>query len=436
MPRALIDAASARIVPPVDADSFALLLKRFIPLSRFLGLAVSGGPDSMALAFCSLRWARVHGHDCIAFIVDHGLRPDSSTEAATVKARLESIGLRAEILPWTHEPVGSRLHEKAREARYRLLTEACRRHGASDLLIAHHREDQAETVLMRLAKGSGVDGLAGIAAVSPRNGIRLLRPFLQLPKESLTATCAINGIAYVSDPSNASPAFARGRLRRILPLLESEGLTADRLTALAARAAEASDAIDFYARAFLRLTARCDTWGAVTMAIDGMPALPRAVCLRALALALRHMRDKPYPPEREIVGALADRLAEKIDFTLSLYGCLAVRHGTELTLLREPSAASDRQPLPPGGTILWDGRWHVSLAANMQGGIVGALGNPPHDLIDRLAPGLRKSLPRGRIRATLPALWQDGNLAAIPTFSGPDIENSSFHAEFVNLAFP
>ncbi|MGB9151713.1 MAG: tRNA lysidine(34) synthetase TilS, partial [Alphaproteobacteria bacterium] len=246
---------------PIDAEEFARLLENYAPsLSVPLALAVSGGPDSMALAFCVKRWAQ---REAIAFIVDHGLRAESATEALQVKAALEQMGIRAEILRWEHETVTTGLHEKAREARYRLLTDACRRHGAADLLIAHHRDDQAETILMRLAKGSGVEGLAGMQDQTMRDGIRFLRPFLSLPKERLVATCVAAAIPFVTDPSNDHKKFARGRLRKILPALAEEGLTVESLIGLGARAAEAKEALDYYTKALLRNAAQTEIGGNV-----------------------------------------------------------------------------------------------------------------------------------------------------------------------------
>ena len=221
MPCALTETTTA-----ISADEFAPLLQTFAPLADKIALAISGGGDSMALALCVKRWAQ---RPCIAFIVDHGLRAESATEATLVKSRLEQIGIQTEILRWEHAPLAGRVHEKARTARYNLLTEACRRHGADDLLIAHHRDDQAETILMRLSKGSGVEGLAGMAAQSVRDGIRFLRPFLSVPKTRLIATCETENIPFVTDPSNKSEKYARGRLRNIMPLLATEGMTTESL---------------------------------------------------------------------------------------------------------------------------------------------------------------------------------------------------------------
>ena len=209
------------------------------PGEERVALAVSGGPDSMALAFTVKRWSEQnHYLSPLAFIVDHGLREESGREASEVKLRLQVFGVTAEILCWEHAAVTSRLHSEARKARYRLLLDACEQHHLSVLLFAHQREDQAETILMRLSKGTGLDGLAGIPAQNVMRGVRIVRPFLTVPKQRLIATCEAAKIPFVTDPSNCMEKFARGRMRRVLPLLAEDGLTIDRLIDFGTRAAK------------------------------------------------------------------------------------------------------------------------------------------------------------------------------------------------------
>jgi tRNA(Ile)-lysidine synthase len=283
-------------------------------------------------------------------------------------------------------------------------------------MIAHHREDQAETILMRLAKGSGVEGLAGMAPQSLRDDLRLLRPFLTLPKQRLLATCETAGIAYVTDPSNLSEKFARGRLRTLAPLLEKEGLTTETLLDLGARAAEASEALDHYTRDFLRAAAVCDIGGSIRLERSRLNLVPRAIALRALTACLRYIHDDDHPPERAALAGLLDALsAGKTGRTL--YGCLIAINDDTATLLREPCAATEILPFSYDIPLLWDKRWHVSgSAGNAPNLTIRALGNPPHDVLDRLSPRLRHDLPQGRIRATLPAVWQGDSLFAIPSF--------------------
>lgn len=405
---------SGQVNAPVGVDAFSLLMEGFLPISSKIALAVSGGPDSMALAYCVKRWGL---RDCVALIVEHGLRPESAEEAACVRTRLLDMGVAAEILPWTHGDLSGRIHEIAREARYGLLFAACRRLGAGDLLLAHHSGDQAETVLMRLAKGSGIDGLAGIPPQQEREGIRLVRPFLGLTKERLIATCDAAKIAYVTDPSNASAKYARGRLRKILPLLEAEGLSVGNLTMLATRAREAKEALGFVTAEFLKTAARAEIGGTVCLKRQSLRDIPRAIALRALTAALRLVHDDAYPPEYAPLSALLDEVVQGgKSATRTLYGCMVSVSANKVTVLREPSAAKEAVPLSPGGSVFWDGRWTIFSDSSVPAGTIRALGEIPHQTLDALAPGLRKLVPQGRVRASLPGLWDGEKLRAIPSF--------------------
>ncbi len=413
----------------LSADDIAQALNPFAPLSSPIALAISGGPDSMALAFCIKR-ANI---PCIAFIVDHGLRSESTTEAEQVKRSLGTMGIRAEILRWHHPQISGAIHEKARQARYDLLLQACHQHGVTDLLTAHHADDQAETILMRIAKGSAVEGLSGIAPASMRGNIRLLRPFLNFPKSRLIATCDTDNIQFVTDPSNASDKFTRGRLRNIMPLLAQEGLTTENLLRLGARASEATEALATITHEFLRQTAQIEKYGSIRLDRRALSTPPRAIGLRAIAICLRIIHPNDYPPEQDALADAYDHiLTSADDTTRSLYGCLISLTEKQVTLFREPAAATEICVLSPEQPITWDGRWVINADALTPKGEIRALGMPSHDIIDQLAPILRHDIPQGRIRATLPALWAGEKLVAIPSFT----EKSGFYATLRNQAFP
>lgn len=178
-----------------------------------LAVGVSGGRDSLALALLSHNWAVARGGRVLCLIVDHGLRPQSADEAATTASVLAREGIEALVLRWTGEKPQSSLQEAARAARYRLLQTACRERGIVHLLVAHHAEDQAETVAMRAARLSGPDGLAGMAALVELPEVRLLRPLLGERRARLSATLKARNIPWIDDPSNADLRFERARLR-------------------------------------------------------------------------------------------------------------------------------------------------------------------------------------------------------------------------------
>jgi tRNA(Ile)-lysidine synthase len=173
----------------------------------FIAVAVSGGPDSLALTILADRWARERGGQLTALTVDHRLRPESAHEARIVGEWLAGRGIAHHVLVWDEAKPKTGIQEAARAARYRLLAGWCRAQGCLHLLTAHHREDQVETHLIRRRAGSGADGLAGMSAVREMAGLRLVRPLLAVPKARLIAALEGEGQPFISDPSNLNPDF-------------------------------------------------------------------------------------------------------------------------------------------------------------------------------------------------------------------------------------
>lgn len=211
-----------------------------------LVLAVSGGPDSTALMWLMARWRRSlsRGPRLFAVTIDHGLRPDAPREAREVKRLARELQLPHRTMRWTGPKPKTGVPAAARTARYRLLAVAAQLVGASHVVTAHTRDDQAETLLMRLLRGSGLTGLAAMARVTERDGLALARPLLDIPKSRLIATLNRAKIGFADDPTNRDAVFTRPRLRALLPLLAAEGGDARALARLAARLARADAAVE------------------------------------------------------------------------------------------------------------------------------------------------------------------------------------------------
>jgi tRNA(Ile)-lysidine synthase len=209
-------------------------------------LAVSGGPDSIALMWLAARWRRAlaRGPRLIAVTVDHGLRAEAAAEARDVKRLARILDLPHRTMRWSDAKPGTGLPAAARTARYRLLAQAARASGATHILTAHTRDDQAETLLMRMLRGSGISGLAAMARQSERDGVLLARPFLQVSKSQLVATLKKAKIGYADDPTNRDTNFTRPRLRAIMPVLAAEGGDTRNLARLASRLARANAAVE------------------------------------------------------------------------------------------------------------------------------------------------------------------------------------------------
>ncbi len=232
---------AAGALTPVAVDA------AFAPLAEAnaLLLAVSGGPDSTALLLMAHTWAERRGGapKLEAATVDHGLRPESADEARAVAALCERLAIPHHTLLWQGEKPATRLQERAREARYALLARRAKAVGADFVVTGHHLDDQAETILFRLMRGSGLAGLRGMSVQSPRDGVVIARPLLAFRKSELVAYCLEAGVPFARDPSNSDPRYARARLRALAGALDAEGLDAPALARLARRAAQVEDAL-------------------------------------------------------------------------------------------------------------------------------------------------------------------------------------------------
>jgi tRNA(Ile)-lysidine synthase len=362
-----VSTAEAKPVSAAEAKSL------FDPLASLpaLVLAVSGGPDSTALMLLAAHWARSRKRKpkVVAVTVDHGLRPESKREALAVKRLARVLGIAHRTLRWTGKKPATGLQEAARLARYRLLAEAARRVGAGAILTAHTSDDQAETVLLRLARGSGITGLGGMqrrtrlaplfAHPYPRRGefdrgqtgaLMLVRPLLDIPKSRLLATLATAKVPFAKDPSNEDPRFTRVRIRNLMPPLAQEGLTAERLRLLAQRLRRADQAIETAVDAavvgFLPPQGRALVMDAIEFA-----GLPDEIRLRVLGRMLGSVADGLVALGKleSLKGALDAALAAKNPrFRRSLAGGLVTLCRGEIVVESAPPRRPVRKALTTG----------------------------------------------------------------------------------------
>jgi tRNA(Ile)-lysidine synthase len=299
---------------PVDTAELSLLFDEFRDAPALL-LAVSGGPDSTALMLLAARWRdlRKRAPALIAVTVDHGLRKEAKQEAAAVAKLARKLKVAHRTLRWAGKKPKSGIQQAARMARYRLLAQAAREAGAHHILTAHTRDDQAETVLIRMARGSGITGLGAMARVSALPAgddglLKLVRPLLDIPKARLIATLKSAKISFAEDPSNRDPRFTRARVRPLMHLLEDEGITAARLALLARRLKRADAALEAAVdRAFAEIAQASAPKGLVFDAVL-FAKLPAEVAIRLLGRAVRQIGDEG-PVELAKLESLADVLA-------------------------------------------------------------------------------------------------------------------------------
>ena len=312
-----------------------------------LVLAVSGGPDSTALLLLAARWRKAlrRGPKLVAVTIDHGLRAEARREALAVKRLARSLGVEHRTLRWRGRKPSAGLQQAARLERYRLLAEAARAANAQHVLTAHTLDDQAETVLIRMTRGSGVSGLGAMARIAPlpasSEEIALVRPLLELRKARLVATLRKAGVAFADDPSNRDPRFTRARLRTAMPVLEREGLTAARLALLARRVRRSEAALEVVVDVAAAALAPAG-WSAtdpIALDVTRFSQLPAEIALRLLGRAIDRAGDEG-PVELGKLESLCAGLAASpaaVRFRRTLAGAVITRSGDRLTIERAPA---------------------------------------------------------------------------------------------------
>jgi len=363
-----------------------------------VAVAVSGGPDSMALAILADRWVRERGGAIRALTVDHGLRAESAAEALQVAAWLGARGIVHETLRWAGDKPRSGVQEAAREARYRLLAGWCAANGVLHLMTAHQREDQAETYLIRRRAGSGVDGLAGMSAVRELTGCRLVRPLLEVPRARLAVVLSEERQPFLDDPSNRSAAFERGRVRA--QHIEIEATIVETRRCAAARIERERQLHATFAR---YVSLHPVGFAAIDAAAIG--AIEPELTERLLARIAGCIGGAAYSPRRERVARLRAALVAAPGRARTLGGCRFVPWRGRILVIREQAAAAAPVRLEPGAAAWWDRRFAAHLPSAVPApvvlGYLGQLGKACSSLkrqeeADRLPRLLHAMLPAAR----------------------------------------
>jgi tRNA(Ile)-lysidine synthase len=366
------------------------LVRDRLPPGETIGIALSGGGDSTAL----LHLALVAGLKVEAVTVDHRLRAESAAEAAGVAAACASLGVPHEVKVWEHGPVAGNLMDAARRARMALIRDWARGRGIGHVALGHTRDDQAETLLMGLARRAGIDGLAGMRRAWAEGGVTFHRPLLDAGREELRDWLRGRGIPWVDDPTNEDARFTRVRARAALAVLEPLGVTAEGLAEVAGHLAGVQAALAEQVRQAAARHVEVKA-GALRIAPDLFDE-PAEVPRQLVARAIGWLSPEPYRPRADDLSRFLQALGRQGDATL--HGCRTSRGW----IFRE---ARHLGPPVPVGT-LWDGRWRVTGPD----GSVRALG----DAGLRACPDWRKTgLPR-LVLAVTPGVWHGEVLVAAP----------------------
>lgn len=370
-------------------------------LPTSVGVAVSGGSDSLALLHLATDWAARHDIAVHAATVDHGLRPEAKDEARHVSDLCAGLNIPHSVLSWQGWDGQGNLQAEARKARYHLLAAWGQARDLDQILIGHTQDDQAETFLIRLCRKSGVEGLAAMQPVFDRHGQRFGRPLLGATRDSLRDLLQARHVTWCDDLSNTDPTFDRVRAREALRHLAPLGLVAETLAAVSRNLASARDALDHVTRQTAQTCCRVEH-GDVVFEAAALFALPDEITHRLLGSALKWISGSEYAPRSESIITL--RAALRAGQTATLSGCLATPARGEIRLTREAGAVQGLISLTPR----WD-RWQIT-GPWQEGMQIRALSS--RDL-SGLSEWRDTGLPRKSLLAS-PAVCYDETLIAAP----------------------
>ncbi|MCY4304324.1 MAG: tRNA lysidine(34) synthetase TilS [Aestuariivita sp.] len=370
-----------------------------------VGIAVSGGSDSIALLHAvSVYSKNTHIHISTA-TVDHGLRNEAKAEANFCAKFAHELGVEHDILCIKNWNLNKNLQDQARTLRYELLTEWAHKKNLSLILTAHTANDQAETVLMRLARAAGADGLAGIPHCRELNGITILRPLLRVFRGDLREYLRHRNIHWVEDSSNNDQRFERVRARETLAILERFGLTTKALVDVASNLTQVKSALAWYTQLEVKALMRVDN-GDILINREDFYKLPKEMKRRLLVRVLLWIGGGVYPPRRNSVNNVLNAITEIRNITLN--GCILLHQGDDVRLCREFQAVQD---VVSSINDIWDRRWRFSgSVSKSQDVIIRAL---REDGLRQCPNWHQTGRPRLALLAS-PSVWEGTKLIFAP----------------------
>lgn len=427
---------SSHLSASVSDSEFAAVMAPFQD-RRSIAIAVSGGADSMALLHLLKRWTSANGVALTALTVDHELRAESAAEAKQVGTWCADMGVAHEILIWSGEKPKRRIQEVARRERYALLQDWCIRMGVADLFVGHSRNDQAETFLFRMSRGSGPEGLSGMPLVYQRDCISVIRPLLNIERSRLETTLRLAGQEWIDDPGNADERFARVRVRQKVKLLEGHGVPVSTVSETA--------------RIFANLRRTRETCvsavatRSVTLYPEGYADIDRRelknvnneTAIGIVSALLKLIGGRDFAPKRARQATLCRALVDPgKNFVRTLGSCVIAAEGDRVRLWREFGTISDKVSLEGPSPLVWDGRFllHINPSKVPNSTFISALGRSGWEEIAgdvgtkfRRIPGpVRYGLPAVRREKVVLQVWHLGYRSE--RVSDDIIENAAIRA--------
>lgn len=385
-------------------------------------IAVSGGSDSMFLAYICKQLEADLKLKFIALIVDHKLRDNSTAEALKTHAFLAKQDISAEIITWEGEKPLSNIHQTARKKRYELLIDFCKSQSISTLMTAHHFEDQAETILLRIIRGTGIEGLRGIDQVRTESGIRILRPLLCFSKNEMMEALKTSNWEWIEDPSNHHPRFERTKVRNLLKQFENPALIIKRLNLLAENARRNHEFIEHFVREKFRELCIFNNLGYITIKREPYSVLLPEVRLRLLTKVLKLISGNKIVSRLNSLKTADNFLlqAYKDKPSITFSDCEIIRGNGDITVTKEMRAVQKSLKLPKDKWIAWDNRYIVM--AKIDGLRIGSLGKSGLKVLKSIG---KYTLPTAKIMHQSPAIFtENGTFCYHPILKlGQDLSN-------------
>ncbi|WP_120498714.1 tRNA lysidine(34) synthetase TilS [Kiloniella sp. EL199] len=419
-PEKVFQAKTANKIQAIEEEEFAQLMSVItLPRNPFrLGVAVSGGADSMALCLLLRNWLKTKGGELFAVTVDHGLRPESGIEAQWVHARLVAEGIAHVVLtrvfPDDQKETGSS-QVRARKARHDLIAKWCKDKEIFFLALGHHLDDQIETFLMRLVRQSKSDGLAGISMQRQEGAMTLIRPLLGFPKERLVETLRYWGWGWIEEPSNQQSDYLRNRIRHQLPMLDRQGIRKNSLERITHSLGRIRRSLQKRADAFIDQRVRLNPVGYAEIDFRESEKFQTEIFQRVLQRTLLTIGGGNYSPKTSKLDRLVQSLMSTGSVKATLAGCEIVKKDEVVFIVRE-NRLVPKLPLNPGQECLWDNRFFVQVNDLMQSDslMLQTLGEKGWQDLCSLHPAVKNVGVSRFVRYSLPAVYLGDKIITVP----------------------
>ena len=385
-------------------NDFEDLVSKFKLSEESFGVAVSGGSDSVALLMLLAPWAHKNNKKIFVVTVDHGLRSAAADEALYVQRLCQKNNLQHEILK-IESIVSGNIQAWARDNRYQVISEWAHKNKIRSVFLGHTQDDQAETVLLRLGRGSGVDGLAAMQPESLRENIKWLRPLLNIQRNDLREFLKFENIAFVDDPSNDDMKFHRIKIRNFLANTNEFGLNAKRLTETASRMAQARDVLNQVAFEFAKENMLVTKIGSLTVDLSNFHKQLPETKFRVLSYAVKWVTGNHYGARaKTLEKALIDSLDGKVR---TFSGCMLTKNKEKLHIFREYNAVKNS----PLVSSIWDNKWLVPENSHVRAcGLDG---------LHQIENWKSCNLPKQAL-VSMPTIWENSNLVDHLAFENKD----------------